>query len=531
MGKKIDRKSNSDLVLQDYSEDEFDKEEEITRPRKGNDSNHAKSSVQDVLKDPNFSIKHASLPIKAKNEDMTFTLGSSDLLGETAPRRNRREKQWEISKDEFSGFDLSNMLGLDNSHGDKEKKADAHASKPNGSENGRSAITKSSQIQEPLKSDAMYQDDDIPSYVKTFSNQENGRRGRRGGGNTQTEITNDKAAPKADLANSIKRDTDISLLDLLDKVISSKPANTQSEQNNSSKPHILNIIDTTHSPSKRGMEATDSLSSVALISDTDEEEVPIRPGKDIDGKSKQPKSKDTTPNLKSKHTASNHADDQLKKLTENLQIVTKNFEADLKLEKAQKESLVSENTLLLNKLESITKDHQLEMQNLKSSHQQEISAMLSTTEATKKLNGLVAQVENTTIMVTNLQSQLDVTNDESLRAREKAVEIKEVHLSRMQEELRNESKSLQEERARVEAYLLELQEGIKTAAIKESEALQTIDLEKTRLRVESEKFEREKSAWKFDFNQQKSTFMMDVENWNLQKEALQQEINKVFYIQ
>ncbi len=511
----------------------------------------------------------------------TSSVGSSDIFmscsGLLSQASTRRGAKKEISqKDEFDGLDLSDMLGLNEK--DKPKAADRLVSnnldifstdagqikqnitnaKPDFNTTpatGRSRRTSS--IHSVEKSD----DDHIPSFLKSNIGSNNEGRKRTGRGLSQQKPIDFLAGVSDTTSSAMKlalvktssgsqnNQEKLSLFDILDRKtlkdegVASLDKNSKNTKQTLSILEILEKTQPTASKEEYGHkmgQPADSLSSIAILSDDSDGEEVIQINKKI-----------------AKHT---HIDSPLAKLVEDLKLEVKNekekceqakqdldalkvsakrekveLEASLKisaekeLDKANVEherfvkQLEEDIKTTKSQLDTIKAEYEAKIILTKQEYIEEMAKMISTAEGAQKLNSLVGQVENTTILIEKLQMQVSNSSEDSLKSRENAVTMKEKHLRRIEEQLHDESCSLQKERETIEELLIELQDKKKLKDLKFQQMNFQHQKDKNKLSRSIDETEKLKESMHFE----RQSFFRESEEFESAKQRHYDKINNV----
>ena len=470
-----------------------------------------------------------------------------------------------VKIDDFEDFDLGDMLGLggDSNIGSKKTSVSAVASKSN---------------------DASF--NDLPSFLRDTTGRgttpapntsSQGRRGRGGlGVSSPPPATDLFAGVSSQSKNAILSGaldshfpSKPSILDILDKKTTTAPSATATP-----KLSIFDILDKKNSQASTpeakaptifdakkvlamNTESDDSLSSLALLSDTDEEEsAQETPAKQLatnitsdKKKSKKEESEKsrkgdsvTIANLKEQVEKAKdeveQARNELKTTKEQAEKEKTTLQAELNTklanEKREQEKTLSDLQKAREEVHNLQKqidaskiEYEMKLAHEMQQHIQKMSDVMTNAEGVTKLHGLVTQVRDTTEKMEKIQLIVQEATDESLKAREAAVSMKEVHLARIQDELQVSSKQMSQERKKLENLMLDVHDDKKLAELKRQQMEEKLEQEAVKLKNELDMAAKTKDALVFTLNQEKESFRLRTETWNLERARLLEQVNNV----
>ncbi|KAJ3302195.1 hypothetical protein HDV03_005253 [Kappamyces sp. JEL0829] len=489
-----------------------------------------------------------------------FASGSG-LLSQATSRRTNKEKPSAAKDSLFEDLDLSDMLGLNDKDSPKrtlpksdvaanarDEPASILARQSSPVDRASTPKTRSSSVSDSDKNG----DDDLPSFLRGGSlggPSDGRRRGGRGMGSFSLQNQTASTTKPAEVAASPSEPKKISIFDILDK----KPAATEirgEARNPETTPSILDILgknipplDSTASPKRLQDSHSDSLSSIAALSDDSDDEKPASPAAPSQSAPATAPSSASAQQISSLTLEIQTANELVQSLRQALAAAEEKCkdhqttEASLqRLHQEEIKKLMLDHDTTVSRLKadveaasqqsaSIKADYERKLETQQHLHLEELKRMASTADGTQKLNSLVGQVENTTSLIEKLQSQIDEANDESLRCRENAVALKEVHLARIEEQLQAESKILQKERLSVEQLLLDIQEKAKFQELIQQQNVEQYENESAKLKREIEQYEKLKDSLSYSLQQSRDSFYRESELWQMEKSRLLDEIN------
>lgn len=527
---------------------------------------------------PEFSVTTVvENNIVSDYKSSAYDINGSGLLAQSSSRRAGRRggdspanpspssvsTPNKVKVDDFEDFDLGDMLGLggDSNIGSKKTSVSAVASKSD---------------------DASF--NDIPSFLRDTTGRGTtpvantsfqGRRGRGGlGVSSPPPATDLFAGVSSQSKNAILSGaldshfpSKPSILDILDKKTTTAPSatpklsifdildkkNTQESTPVTKAPEIVDVKkDLALNP-----ESDDSLSSLALLSDTDEEEssqeaptkestTKITSDKKKSKKETSEKSRKgdsvTIANLKEQVEKAKdeveQARNELKMMKEQAEKEKTTLQAELQ-ENLAKEKREQEKTLsdlqkareevhnLQKQIDASKIEYEMKLAHEMQQHIQKMSDVMTNAEGVTKLHGLVTQVRDTTEKMEKIQLIVQEATDESLKAREAAVSMKEVHLARIQDELQVSSKQMSQERKKLENLMLDVHDDKKLAELKRQQMEEKLEQEAIKLKNELDMAAKTKDALVFTLNQEKESFRLRTETWNLERARFLEQVNNV----
>ncbi|KAJ3254024.1 hypothetical protein HK103_007563 [Boothiomyces macroporosus] len=391
--------------------------------------------------------------------------------------------------------------------------------------------------------DKQEREDDIPSFLQDTSSR------RRGRGSTKTNDTNSNS-----LAAQLPKITadNVNFLDLIkaDKVTKDLVPSPQKPE--PPKLGILDILDKQlpikpDKPSIANQKLSD-VSSIPVLSDTDEASSPIAASFKSNSKKSSLKSKSSfvketndpglLNDLETKLKISMHDIDNLKNDLQAEKIRAQELEAKTKSEAVELENSIKakheeeirqlkkerDNALL--KVESVRLEYEHKLSVQEALHKQKLEEYIANNEKSDKLNNLVGKVETTNEQMAQLQSKFNHTYEENLRVRQESIMQKESLLANLQQQLQKESQELEKERQKVGELIEKLEGNIKESTERfEQERINSQKKEKT-LQSGMIEFEQTRDSILFSLNQEKAAFANEKHQWEQDRKKLLHKINQ-----
>ena len=507
----------------------------------------------------NFDVSAHSTEAVSISKPILFDTSDPGILSQASNRRASRRNENtptavaassptanKSKPDDFSDFDLGEMLGL----------GENQSSKKSNVVNPETIVGKSSI------------DSELPSFLRdnTFGSapdSKNRGRGRLGVSSPKANVDIFSGVSEKSKNSILKNSFEGNHQNAQDQQLS-KSSDKKPQVSEMPKLSILDILDQKIAvpvPDRQSMakaqkidkkendEDSESLSSIALLSDTDEDEF-------VDTASKNETKSTLSKNNKNQEKVSSiqiaNLKEQIQRTEEELAAVknelanTKeaqkedrkefetNTEEKLLNEKSEKESLQAENLKYKMEIERLQKkmendriDNELKLAHEMQQHVQKMSDAMTNAEGVSKLNGLVKQVKDNTEKMEKIQLKVLEDTEESLKTKEAAVAMKEVHLARIEEELQTTSRQMQQERSNLENLLLDVHNDKKLAELKRHQLEEKIEKEATRLKNELALAEKTKDTLVFTSNQEKESFRLSSEAWNIERMRLLEQVNSV----
>jgi hypothetical protein len=467
--------------------------EEAARRRERKAVGTSQETVKQKSASPDLPRKPSLLDLFSKNTTSPSP-GNSDLVQAAL---NRKSTKSELREEVISKND--NILEIL----DFESNSRKHSRSPS-----KSSVRSNIQINEENQKNSILdvsKQEDIP--LPTFLQSSGPRKGRRSiapsthdtdtpnpsknqGGTLSQQVV--PKLPKTVFSVSTKTEAPKkSILDILDKF----PI----------KPVVAKVPNSTVTGKKEANQTNSSLSSVELLSDSEDHlsEHSVHQSMPKPSTVDAPKVDISTVHGKAEIEESAHS---------------------LRLEIAQ---LRKENSILIEKLQSLEKNLEAKLSEQKLIYEKEMERFSCNQQETAKIRSLAEQLSTTTDMMSNLQRNYETKLAQDISDRENSVREKEARVDRLQEDLIKQASQLESDRLALQSIQDSMERNNKKCNDQYKERESKLELELKMMAVRKEEFEKMKESIEFKLSQEKLGFEQATSSWDLERRRLIAEVNQV----
>eukprot|EP00842_Homolaphlyctis_polyrhiza_P006570 jgi/Hompol1/6914/HPOL_002366-RA len=309
----------------------------------------------------------------------------------------------------------------------------------------------------------------------------------------------------------------------------------------------------------KAISKSESMSSVALLSDTDDEQsgsvLETKSKSELKGKHRSDQSRSrtntgSTSSIKESLTEISRLKELLaaaeaklvqekaeseSRHTDELTRLNRKHEQELqdKQEKHEKaiariEQEAEEKVLRRTKLELDEQriSYERQLSDLKQSHLDEMHQLISSTESARQIAEIAGKMETNSKLIDTLQLRMEADHALSLQNREETLLTRERQVADLQTQLIKEKETAEMDRVRTQEMMERMEQALKSAKHHQEQEFEVIYRDKTRLAEQIAKVQEERDLMSFKLNQERGEFTVAREAWDIERRRMIAQITE-----
>ncbi|KAI8928913.1 hypothetical protein BC831DRAFT_446333 [Entophlyctis helioformis] len=177
-------------------------------------------------------------------------------------------------------------------------------------------------------------------------------------------------------------------------------------------------------------------------------------------------------------------------------------------------------------LSEVQVQHAKELGDLKQLHLEEIQQTISRTDNARQIQELTGRMENNTKAMDSLQSKLEADHVLSLQHREDAVTQRESQMAQLQEQLARDKLAAEAERLKAQSMMERMESVLMETKRKQEEELESIYRDRARLSEQIQHVQQERDTASTKLQQERSQFAVEREAWEADRRRIISQVTE-----